>query len=69
MSAPLLHLHVNNVEGSPWHGLVTPEFDGKLGTPIRISETADPQQYGEVRWYIERFLDFPEGGNLIRARA
>jgi hypothetical protein len=34
----------------------------------RGKEGMTAKERGEVRWYIEQFMDLPEGGNVRRAR-
>jgi tetratricopeptide (TPR) repeat protein len=69
METPTLRLLINKVEGRPWRGLAIAESAGAQGEPIQLREFADARQIADIRWYVERFLELPEGGNLVRARA
>jgi len=41
---------------------------GEPGEPFSVREGMTGKERAEVRWYIEEFMDLPEGGNLRRAR-
>ena len=65
---PTLELTFHDVAGDPWEGRATPRFQGEPGEPFPVREGMTGKERGEVRWYIEEFMDLPEGGNLRRAR-
>lgn len=65
---PVLELTFSNVAGDPWEAFVTARFGNELSPPVRVCEGHTPKQRNDVRWYIEEFMDLPEGGNVVRAR-
>jgi len=65
---PVLELTFHNVAGDPWEGEAIARFNGEPGDPFPVREGLTTQQRQDLRWYIEEFLDFPEGGYLTRAR-
>jgi tetratricopeptide (TPR) repeat protein len=65
---PTLELTFHDVAGDPWEGRATPRFQGEPGEPFPVREGMTGKERGEVRWYIEEFMDLPEGANLRRAR-
>lgn len=65
---PTLELTFHDVAGDPWEGRATPRFQGEPGAPFPVREGMTGRERSEVRWYIEEFMDLPEGGNLRRAR-
>jgi tetratricopeptide (TPR) repeat protein/tRNA A-37 threonylcarbamoyl transferase component Bud32 len=67
-TVPTLELTFAEVSGRPWRGRVTPRFRGRVGRAFPIAEGLTPQQRQELRWYVEEYLDLPEGGNAVRAR-
>ena len=54
--------------GNPWVGDVKVEFGDECDNSVAIGEAASSAEVAEVRWYIEEFMDFPEGGNVVRAK-
>lgn len=64
---PKLELTFHDVAGDPWEGRATPRFQDEPGEPFAVREGMTGKERGEVRWYIEEFMDLPEGGNVVRA--
>jgi hypothetical protein len=66
---PTLELTFHEVAGDSWEGMATPRFQGETGEPFPVREGMSSKERAEVSWYIEEFMDLPEGGNLRRAAA
>jgi tetratricopeptide (TPR) repeat protein len=65
---PVLELTIRQVTGDPWEALATARFENELSPPFAVREGLTCKQRVEIRWYIEEFMDLPEGGNVVRAR-
>lgn len=65
----ILELTFGEVQDSPWQGRVTAAFAGQVSQPFPVQEGLTAKERQEVRWYVEQFMDLPEGGNLVRAEA
>ncbi len=65
---PVLELLFCEIAGNPWDGRATVRFQGEQGDPFPVREGLTSRQRDEIRWYIEDYMDFPEGGNEIRAQ-
>jgi len=64
---PTLELTFSAVGGDPWEGEATARFDGDPSAPFRVREGLTRQEREDLRWYIEEYMDLPEGGNAVRA--
>lgn len=64
---PTLELTLERVAGDPWQGRAIPRYGGEPGPPFDVHEGMTAEERAEVRWYVEEFMDLPEGGNLRRA--
>lgn len=40
-----------------------------VGVPVPFTPFLDDDDYEELRWYLEDFMDLPDGGAVVRARA
>ncbi|MFC1824667.1 tetratricopeptide repeat protein [Thermodesulfobacteriota bacterium] len=65
---PKLEITFNDVTGSPWEGQAIARFQGEPGESFPVREGMSSEQREDVRWYIEDYMDFPEGGNEVRAK-
>jgi hypothetical protein len=69
MSAlPTLDLTFRNVAGDPWEGEAVARYQGDPREPFPVREGLTSKQRETLRWYVEEYLDFPEGGYVTRAR-
>ncbi|NQT13535.1 MAG: CHAT domain-containing protein, partial [Planctomycetes bacterium] len=66
---PVLELTFSDVVGDPWEGRATVRFQGEPSKPFPVREGMTSKQRAEVRWYVEQYMDLPEGGNATRAAA
>ena len=66
---PVLEMTFSGVVGDPWQGQAAVRFQGDASSPFAVREGLSGKQRGEIRWYIEEYMDLPEGGNLRRAQA
>lgn len=64
---PTLELTFQDVAGDPWEGQAMARFQGEPSGPFPVREGVSARQRGDIRWYIEEYLDLPEGGNAVRA--
>lgn len=65
---PVLELTFRKVAGDPWEGEAVARYQGNSGEPFPVREGLTSQQRENLRWYVEDFYRFPEGGYLTRAR-
>jgi len=65
---PVLELTFRDVGGDPWEGFATVRFQGETSPALPVREGMTSAQRAELRWYVEEFMDLPEGGNVERAR-
>ena len=65
---PILELTFRNVGGDPWEGEAVARFDDEPSKPFAVREGLTGEQHEKLRWYVERYLDFPEGGYVTRAK-
>jgi hypothetical protein len=65
---PTLELTFCDITGNPWAGQAIARFQGEPGLPFPVREGLGNKQREDIRWYIEDYIDFPEGGNEIRAK-
>ncbi len=65
----VLELTFTAMTGSPWQGEAKVGCDGQVSPPFPVGEGLTAKERQEVRWYVEAFMDLPEGGNLVRAEA
>jgi tetratricopeptide (TPR) repeat protein len=66
---PTFELRFEGVGGRPWRGRVVAYFRGRETPPRPVEEGWTPARRHELRWYVEEYLDLPEGGNAVRAAA
>jgi hypothetical protein len=66
---PVLEMTFSDVAGDPWEGRATVRFQGDPSQPFPVREGMTSKQRGELRWYVEQYMDLPEGGNATRAAA
>ena len=66
---PVLEMTFSGVVGDPWEGQAAVRFQGDPSKPFAVREGLSGKQRSEIRWYIEEYMDLPEGGNLRRAQA
>ncbi len=64
---PVLELEFREVGGSPWEGRATVRFQGEPSELFPVREGLSGDQRKDIRWYIEQYMDFPEGGHTTRA--
>lgn len=64
---PVVELIFQTVAGSPWEGSAVLRFNGENSQPFSVREGLTSKQRDDIRWYIEEFMSFPEGGNASRA--
>jgi hypothetical protein len=64
---PVVELAFQTVAGSPWEGSAVLRFNGEASEPVSVREGLTSKQRDDIRWYIEEFMSFPEGGNASRA--
>ncbi|MEM9276201.1 MAG: CHAT domain-containing protein, partial [Cyanobacteria bacterium P01_F01_bin.143] len=64
---PTLEITFQDIVGDPWEGKAIARFQGEPGEPFVVSEGMDGKQRENTRWYIEDYMDFPEGGNDTKA--
>jgi len=64
---PVLELTFREVGGSPWEGRASVRFQGEPSEPFAVREGISGDQRKDIRWYVEEYMDFPEGGNATRA--
>lgn len=67
MKLPILELTFENLAGDPWEGQARVRFQGENCAPVDVREGLKRKQRDDIRWYIEEFMDLPEGGNATRA--
>ncbi len=60
---PVVGLTFQTVAGSPWEGSAVLRFNGENSQPFSVREGLTSKQRDDIRWYIEEFMSFPEGGN------
>src|SRR5262249_48547102 len=60
-----LELTLSQVAGDPWQGQATVRFQGQVSLPLSVGEGLTTKQRQEVRWYVEEYMDLPEGGNAV----
>ena len=66
---PVVELTFQTVGGSPWEGSAVVRLNGENSPPIPVREGLTSKQRDDIRWYIEQFMSFPEGGNVSRAES
>lgn len=66
--APTLELTFSEVAGNPWGGQVAARYEGEPSGPFPAAEGIEAKAREDIRWYVEEFMDLPEGGNETRAR-
>ena len=64
----VLELTFREVAGSPWEGRAMVRLSGEEFGPFAVREGMTSKQRDDVRWYVEQFMDYPEGGNEKRAK-
>jgi len=64
---PVLDVTFRDVAGDPWEGSATVRFQDQTSPALPVREGMTSAQRTELRWYIEEFMDLPEGGNVPRA--
>tara|TARA_R110002072_G_scaffold13481_2_gene56876 strand:- start:76678 stop:81408 length:4731 start_codon:yes stop_codon:yes gene_type:complete len=64
---PVVELTFQTVAGSPWEGSAVLRFNGETSQSISVREGLTSKQRDDIRWYIEEFMSYPEGGNVSRA--
>ena len=67
MSLPVVELLFRDVAGNPWQGSAEIRFQGESAGPFPVREGLTSAQRNDLRWYVEDFMMFPEGGNATRA--
>lgn len=66
---PTLELTFSDVAGSPWQGRAIARWQGEPSAPFAVNEGMSGKDRDALRWYVETYMDFPEGGNETKARA
>jgi tetratricopeptide (TPR) repeat protein len=66
-SIPTVELTFRSVAGSPWAAQAEVCFNGQSSGEFDVFEGMTSQQRESVRWYIEEFMDHPEGGYAVTA--
>jgi tetratricopeptide (TPR) repeat protein len=64
---PVLELTLSHIAGNPWQGKASVRFGGRVSPWFDVSEGLTAKERQEIRWYVEEFMDLPEGGNRVRA--
>lgn len=64
----VLELMFRDVAGSPWEGRAMVRLSGEEYGPLAVREGMTAKERDDVRWYVEQFMDYPEGGNETRAK-
>lgn len=64
---PTLELTFRNVAGNPWEGEAVARYDDEPSKPFAVREGLTSKQREHLRWYVEQYLDFPEGGYVTSA--
>lgn len=67
-SGNVLQLLLTGLQGDPWCCIGKPAFKGMVSEGFEVNEFRETHQLAEVRWYLDRSLDLPEHGNVLRAR-
>ncbi len=65
--APILELTFSDVAGDPWEGRGTVRFQGETSDAFPVREGLTTRQRGNLRWYIEDFMYYPEAGDAVKA--
>ena len=64
---PVLEMTFGDVAGDPWEGRARVRFGGEPSEPFPVREGMTSKQRDDVRWYVEQYMDLPEGGYATRA--
>jgi tetratricopeptide (TPR) repeat protein len=52
----------------PWEAAATASFGDSRSDMLAFREGLEPAERADLRWYLEEFHRFPEGGHLTRAK-
>ena len=66
-NVPTLELEFSAIRGDPWEGQAEIRYNGQSELGHKVWEGMDGKAREEVRWYVERFMDLPEGGIRVRS--
>lgn len=66
-AVPTLELEFSAIRGDPWEGRASVRYNGQAELDYPVREGMDGKAREAVRWYVEKFMDLPEGGNRVRA--
>ncbi|MCP4657711.1 MAG: hypothetical protein GY856_20075 [bacterium] len=66
---PTLELTFHDVAGSPWEGTATVRFQGEPSDRFAVREGMTGKQREDIRWYVEEYMDYPEGGAFPAPRS
>ena len=64
---PTLELTSSKTSGDPWKGRAEARLGNDRVAPFDLDEGIDGAARGRIRWYVEEYMDLPEGGNAEKA--
>src|SRR5262245_30256865 len=63
-----LRLLFSSGKDSAYTARLENNWSGPASEPVVFTPFLDDQDYDDLRWYLEEYMDLPDGGSVVRAQ-